>query len=103
LFVFGIARSTLLSVQKMSVFADCSPRAKLFQTPHARNVQRVVDPGEDIDFCPVPADRSFNPEWFTLQGRVFKCAHGQMDGKRLFRRTTLVRDPVDLEPEFQNS
>jgi hypothetical protein len=103
LLVFGIGGSTLLSVQKMSIFADRSTRAELFQTSYARHIQRVIDPGEDIDFRSVPTDRSFNPERFSLQGRIFKSAHGQMDGKRLFRRTSLVRDPVDLEPEFQNS
>jgi hypothetical protein len=103
LFVLGIGRTTLLPVQKMSIFADRSARAKNVQAPHARNIQGIVDPGKNIDFCPVPADRSFNLKRLSVQGRVFKGSGRETNPKGVFRRTSLVRDSVNLEPEFQNS
>jgi hypothetical protein len=103
LLVLGISRTALFPVQKMSVFTDRSPYAKHFQTPHTRNVQRVFDTGKDIDLCTVPADRPFNLKRFSLQRRVFERACRQTHRKRVFRSASLVRHPVDLEPEFQNS
>lgn len=87
----------------MGVFPDSPPRAEYFKTADTNLIQRIINPGKNIHFRPVPTDRALDLEGLPPEGSVIKCIGGKDDREGIFGRPTLVRDPVYLEFEFKNS
>ena len=103
LLVFRVCFSPLLSVQKMGVFPDSPPCAEYFKTTDTNLIQRVINPGKNIHFRPVPTDRALDLEGLPPEGSVIKRIGGKDDRERIFGSPTLVGNPVYLEFEFKNS
>jgi hypothetical protein len=103
LFVLRVCFSPLLSVQKMGVFPDSPPCAEYLKTTDTNLIQRIINPGKNIHFRPVPTDRALNLEGLPPEGPVIECIGGKDDREGIFGSPTLVGDPVYLEFEFKNS